>query len=68
MPLGVILPDSLLDLEHLAPGKGESDAECWRMMLELQSEFHCYNSARLEAAVDAVQGGWKGWEELIREF
>lgn len=37
---------------------GESDAECWLRMLALQREFHCYNSARLEAAVEALEMGW----------
>lgn len=27
-------------------------------MLALQREFHCYNSARLEAAVEALEMGW----------
>lgn len=35
----------------------ESDAECWERMLALQMEYHCYNSARLEAAVEAVVAG-----------
>ncbi|KAN0090303.1 hypothetical protein V8E51_018882 [Hyaloscypha variabilis] len=36
---------------------GESDAECWSRMLMLQREYHCYNSARLEAAVEALEKG-----------
>lgn len=36
---------------------GESDAECWSRMLMLQREYHCYNSARLEAAVEALERG-----------
>jgi len=36
---------------------GESDAECWSRMLKLQREYHCYNSARLEAAVEALERG-----------
>jgi len=39
------------------PQKGESDAECWERMLALQREYHCYNSARLEAAVEALEKG-----------
>ncbi|KAH7397685.1 hypothetical protein BKA64DRAFT_44438 [Cadophora sp. MPI-SDFR-AT-0126] len=41
------------------PRKGESDAECWSRMLALQREYHCYNSARLEAAVEALDNGWR---------
>ncbi|KUJ15271.1 uncharacterized protein LY89DRAFT_670765 [Mollisia scopiformis] len=40
------------------PEKEKSDAECWSRMLKLQREFHCYNSARLEAAVEALEMGW----------
>jgi hypothetical protein len=36
----------------------ESDSECWERMLALQKEYHCYHSARLEAAVDALESGW----------
>ncbi|KAM3065890.1 hypothetical protein ACMFMG_009884 [Clarireedia jacksonii] len=36
----------------------ESDSECWERMLALQKEYHCYQSARLEAAVDALESGW----------
>lgn len=46
-------------------GERETDMQCWKRMLELQRVYHCYNSARLEAAVEAVEGGWRGWEELI---
>jgi hypothetical protein len=47
---------------------GESDAECWSRMLMLQREYHCYNSARLEAAVEALEKG-VGFEEVpIREL
>ena len=35
----------------------ESDAECWERMLMLQKEYHCYKSARLEAAVEAMDNG-----------
>ena len=35
----------------------ETDAECWERMLTLQMEYHCYNSARLEAAVEALESG-----------
>lgn len=35
----------------------ESDAECWERMLMLQREYHCYKSARLEAAVEALEAG-----------
>ncbi|RDL41273.1 uncharacterized protein BP5553_01252 [Venustampulla echinocandica] len=37
----------------------ETDAECWERMLALQKEYHCYNSARLEAAVEALENGCK---------
>jgi hypothetical protein len=37
----------------------ESDAECWRRMLLLQKEYHCYKSARMEAAVEALENGWR---------
>lgn len=46
----------------------ESDVECWMRMLALQREFHCYNSARLEAAVEALEMGWSIEEVPIREF
>lgn len=36
-------------------------------MLALQREFHCYNSARLEAAVEALEMGWSIEEVPIRE-
>ena len=49
-------------------GHEESDAECWSRMLTLQREYHCYNSARLEAAVEALEKG-VGFEEVpIREL
>ena len=35
----------------------ESDTECWERMLILQREYHCYKSARLEAAVEAMEMG-----------
>jgi hypothetical protein len=47
---------------------GESDAECWSRMLMLQREYHCYNSARLEAAVDALEKGVRIEEVPIRKF
>jgi hypothetical protein len=34
-----------------------SDVERWQRMLVLQREYHCYNSARLEAAVEALENG-----------
>jgi len=40
------------------PAPKESDAECWERMLALQREYHCYNSARLEAAVEALEQGY----------
>ncbi|KAF7910893.1 uncharacterized protein EAF01_002402 [Botrytis porri] len=50
------LPD-ILRSRVLASPK-ESDAECWERMLALQKEYHCYQSARLEAAVEALENGW----------
>ena len=45
----------------------ESDAECWERMLALQMEYHCYNSARLEAAVHALGMGYSIEEVPIRK-
>jgi hypothetical protein len=50
------------------PQKGESDAECWERMLALQREYHCYNSARLEAAVEALEKGCRIEDVPMREF
>ncbi len=47
---------------------GESDAECWSRMLMLQREYHCYNSARLEAAVEALERGVRIEEVPIRKL
>jgi hypothetical protein len=46
----------------------ESDAECWGRMLALQREYHCYKSARLEAAIEALEQGYAIEEVPIREF
>jgi len=43
--------------ELFTPMIGETDAQCWQRMLRLQREYHCYNSARLEAAVEAEERG-----------
>jgi hypothetical protein len=48
-------------------GESESDAECWLRMLALQREYHCYNSARLEAAVEALDRGWSIDEVPVRK-
>jgi len=40
------------------PAPVESDMQCWERMLMLQREYHCYNSARLEAAVEALERGF----------
>jgi len=32
-------------------------------MLLLQKEYHCYKSARMEAAIEALENGW-GVEEV----
>ena len=34
----------------------------------LQREYHCYKSARLEAAVEALEMGWSIEEVPMREF
>jgi hypothetical protein len=34
-----------------------SDAECWERMLKLQRQHHCYNSARMDAAVEELEKG-----------
>jgi hypothetical protein len=41
-----------------------SDEERWRRMLRMQRELHCYKSARLEAAVEALE---RGEDPPIRE-
>lgn len=48
------------------PRIGESDAACWERMLMLQWEYHCYKSARLEAAVEALEMGFAIEEVPIR--
>jgi hypothetical protein len=55
-------------LEPLRDGERESDQECWERMLMLQREFHCYKSARMEAAVEALERGFGVEEVAIREF
>mgnify|MGYP003638835008 FL=1 len=35
----------------------ESNAKCWERMLALQKEYHCYHSARLDAAAEVVENG-----------
>jgi hypothetical protein len=49
------------------PMQQESDAECWERMLALQMEYHCYKSARLEAAVEALESGYSIEEVPMRE-
>jgi hypothetical protein len=44
-----------------------SDAKRWQRMLRMQREFHCYKSARLEAAVEALENGMSIEEVPIRE-
>lgn len=48
--------------------EAESDEECWARMLELQMEYHCYKSARLEAAVEARKSGCSFEEIRRRKF
>ncbi|KAG0652475.1 hypothetical protein D0Z07_0675 [Hyphodiscus hymeniophilus] len=43
----------------------ENDVKRWQRMLRMQREFHCYRSARLEAAVEALE---RGEDPPIREF
>lgn len=50
------------------PATKESDTECWERMLALQREYHCYNSARLEAAVEALERGCAIEEVPMREY
>lgn len=45
----------------------ETDAQCWERMVALQREYRCYNSARLEAAVEARDRG-REEEVRVREF
>lgn len=42
-----------------------SESKRWLRMLRMQRDFHCYRSARLEAAVEAME---RGEEPPIREF
>jgi hypothetical protein len=37
-------------------------------MLALQREYHCYNSARLEAAVEALENGVRVEEVAVRKL
>ncbi len=41
---------------------------CWERMLNLQREYHCYNSARIEAAVEALDMGYSFEQVPIREL
>jgi hypothetical protein len=41
-----------------------NDVKRWQRMLRMQREFHCYKSARLEAAVEALE---RGEDPPIRE-
>jgi hypothetical protein len=50
------------------PVQQESDAECWGRMLALQREYHCYKSARLEAAVAALDNGHSIEEVPMRKY
>lgn len=44
---------------HFDPTDGEDmdDAKLWRRMLDIQREFHCYNSARIAAALLELEMG-----------
>ncbi|KAI3395961.1 hypothetical protein diail_600 [Diaporthe ilicicola] len=50
---------SALRTWHLDPTAGEDmdDAHLWRRMLDIQREFHCYNSARMAAALLELEMG-----------
>jgi hypothetical protein len=50
------------------PVQQETDAACWERMLALQKEYHCYKSARLEAAVEALESGCSIDEVPMREY
>ncbi|KAH6673107.1 hypothetical protein B0J14DRAFT_563592 [Halenospora varia] len=49
--------EETLKAEDILPQEKETDAQCWERMLSLQQQYHCYNSARLEAAVEALERG-----------
>jgi len=53
----VDLPSSSFSTSHGISFEGETDQECWERMLILQKEFHCYKSARMEAAIEALENG-----------
>ncbi len=61
-------PLSKLETSFFNSWKGESDAETWERMLALQKEYRCYNSARVEAAVEALEKGWKIEDMSVRKF
>lgn len=44
---------------HFDPthGKEMSDSELWQRMLDIQRHFHCYNSARMSAALLELEMG-----------
>lgn len=44
---------------HFDPthGKDMSDSELWQRMLDIQRHFHCYNSARMSAALLELEMG-----------
>lgn len=46
-------------VDYFDPTDGEhlSDAQLWRRMLAIQQEFHCYNSARMSAALLGLEMG-----------
>lgn len=46
-------------MNHFDPTDGEdlSDEQLWRRMLAIQQEFHCYNSARMSAALLGLEMG-----------
>jgi hypothetical protein len=43
------------------------DTECWEKMFVPQTEYHCYTSARLEAAVEMLESGYSVEEVPMRE-
>lgn len=48
--------------------QNETDAEFWENMIVLQLEYHCYNSARLEAVIEALDTGSPNESVPIRKY
>lgn len=54
---------------HFDPADGEDmdDSQLWQRMLDIQRTFHCYNSARMSAALLELEMGVDVWR-LARMF